>query len=139
MLPVSSRGQRPAEVCGQRRSAASGGRRPAEVGSQQRLTPPNPPDIQPAETDLPSYCGKPTKLEIKKNITQLKNSTAAGPDNIPAESLKADMDTSVEKLHPLFEKIWEKEGVPADWKEGYLVKLPSSSANAMTTEESCFS
>ena len=27
-------------------------------------------------------------------------------------------------LYPLFEKIWEVEEVPLDWKEGYLIKLP---------------
>ena len=89
-----------------------------------RPTPPNPPDIQPAETDLPISCEKPTKLEIKQAIIQLKNGKASGPDNIPAEALKADIDTSVEMLHSLFEKIWEEEDVPTDWKEGHLVKLP---------------
>lgn len=57
----------------------------------------------------------------------MKNGKAAGPDNIPAEALKADTDTSVKMLHPLFEKIWETEEVPADWKEGYLIKLPPKS------------
>ena len=27
-------------------------------------------------------------------------------------------------LYPHFEKIWEVEEVPFDWKEGYLIKLP---------------
>lgn len=54
----------------------------------------------------------------------LRNGKAAGPDNIPAEALKADLETTVEMLYPLFEKIWEEEEVPSDWKEGYLIKLP---------------
>ena len=37
---------------------------------------------------------------------------------------EADVETSVEMLYPLFRDIWEKEEVPADWKEGYLIKLP---------------
>ena len=45
-------------------------------------------------------------------------------DNILAEALKADLETIVEMLYPLFEKIWEEEEVPADLKEGYLIKLP---------------
>ena len=53
----------------------------------------------------------------------LKNRKAAGPDNIPAEALKTDTDTTAEALHPFFLKIWEEEEVPADWKEGYLIKL----------------
>ena len=27
-------------------------------------------------------------------------------------------------LHELFGRIWEKDEIPDDWKEGYLVKLP---------------
>ncbi len=89
-----------------------------------RPAPPNPPDINPADEDLPISCDKPTREEIRKAITLLKNWKAAGPDDIPAEALKADLNLSVEMLYPLFEKIWEKEEVPTDWKEGYLTKLP---------------
>ncbi|RUS87436.1 hypothetical protein EGW08_004811 [Elysia chlorotica] len=49
---------------------------------------------------------------------------AAGPDGIPPEALKANIQTSTEMLHPLLNKIWEQECVPEDWKKGYLVKLP---------------
>lgn len=89
-----------------------------------RPTPPNPPDIQPAETDIDINCEEPSKQEIREATARLKNRKAAGPDGIPAEALKADIDTSVEMLHPLFAKIWEKEEGPTDWKEGYLVKIP---------------
>ncbi|XP_028649227.2 LOW QUALITY PROTEIN: uncharacterized protein LOC114645554 [Erpetoichthys calabaricus] len=89
-----------------------------------RPVPPNPPDINPANEDLPINCGKPTREEIRKAITLMKNGKAAGPDDIPAEALKADLEASVEMLYPLFEKIWEEEEIPTDWKEGYLVKLP---------------
>ena len=30
----------------------------------------------------------------------------------------------MELLYPLFNKIWEEERVPTEWKEGYLIKLP---------------
>jgi len=89
-----------------------------------RPTPPNPPHIIPADTDLPINCDHPTRTEIRKAIQQLRNGKAAGPDNIPAEALKADLTTMVEMLYPLFKQIWEEEEVPADWKEGYLIKLP---------------
>ena len=57
-------------------------------------------------------------------IRQVKSGKAAGPDGIPCEALKADIETSVVMLYPLFEKIWEVEEEPLDWKEGYLIKLP---------------
>ncbi|KAI0235174.1 hypothetical protein LSAT2_014355 [Lamellibrachia satsuma] len=88
-----------------------------------RPAPQNQPDIQPAETDIPIDCNKPTREEIKKAIAHMKNGKVAGPDGIPAEALKADVNTSVEMLYCLFE-IWEKEEIPAEWKEGYLIKIP---------------
>ena len=89
-----------------------------------RPTPLAPPDIQPANVDLPIDCNKPTREEIKRAIKQLQNGKAVGPDNIPAEALKADVETMVERFYSLFEKIWEEEQVPSDWKEGYLIKIP---------------
>lgn len=84
----------------------------------------NPVDIQPAENDLPIVCDVPSKEEIHKAIKQLRNGKSTGPDNIPAETRKADVDTSVEMLYPLFQDIWEKEEVSSEWKEGYPIKLP---------------
>ena len=89
-----------------------------------RPAPQNQPDIQPAETDLPIECNKHTREEIQKAIAHMKNGKVAGPDGIPAEALKADVNTSVEMLYSLFEEIWGKEEIPAEWKEGYLIKIP---------------
>ena len=80
---------------------------------------PEPPDIQPATEDIPMDCDPPTKDEIRKAIIQLKNGKSAGPDGIPAQALKANITVSVEMLHPLFQKIWKEEDIPAQWKEGY--------------------
>ena len=68
--------------------------------------------------------GPPSKAEIVKAIKTMKNGKAAGPDGIPPEALKADPAMSAEMLQPLLQKIWEQEHVPADWRLGYLVKLP---------------
>ncbi|KAL8567075.1 hypothetical protein ACOMHN_027502 [Nucella lapillus] len=59
-----------------------------------------------------------------KAIKSLKSGKAAGPNGIPPEALKADIQTSTDMLHPLLVKIWETEAVPKDWKKGFLVKLP---------------
>ncbi|KAL0165193.1 hypothetical protein M9458_040946 [Cirrhinus mrigala] len=89
-----------------------------------RPPPKSPPDIPPAETELPIDCDKPSKAEIKKAIMLLKNGKAVGPDDIPAEAIKADIGTAVNMLHSLFSKIWEEERVLPEWKEGILIKLP---------------
>ena len=77
-----------------------------------------------SKVDLPVKCDKPTNKEIRRAIKQLKNNKAAGSDDIPAEAPQTDIDISVELLYPLFTKIWKREEVPSDWREGYLVKLP---------------
>ena len=82
------------------------------------------PDIPPAEIELPISCEKPTKAEIKKAIMTLRNGKVAGPDGILAEAIKADIETTTSMLYSLFSKIWEKEEVPAQWREGIMIKLP---------------
>ena len=89
-----------------------------------RPTPPSPPEIAPAEVDLDISCEKPSREEIKEAINKMKKCKAAGPDTIPAEALKVDVETTADLLYPLFKKIWEEEEIPMDWKEGYLIKLP---------------
>ena len=89
-----------------------------------RPAPEEQPNISQAEVDLPISVEKPSKEEIKKAITTLKNGKAAGPDGIPAEALKADIDTASDILHNLFAKIWDEEKVLADWIAGPVIKLP---------------
>ena len=89
-----------------------------------RPAPQQTADILPAEEDLPISLEAPTMEEIKKAIRTLNNGKAAGPDGIPAEAMKAAQEVSMEVFHPLFEKIWNEEQVPSDWKEGFIVKLP---------------
>ena len=89
-----------------------------------RPLPENPPDIQPAVEDLQINCNPRSRGEIRRAIKQLRNNKAPGPDAIPAEALKADIETTVDMLHPLFEQIWKEEDIPDDWKENYLIKLP---------------
>ncbi|VDP79064.1 unnamed protein product [Schistosoma curassoni] len=83
----------------------------------------DPPNIEAAHTDLPIDVNPPT-TEERVVVRQIKNGKAAGPDNIPAEALKSDVEVTTSMLYPLFKKIWEDEQVPMDWKEGYLVKIP---------------
>ena len=87
-------------------------------------TPDSPPDILSAETERPISCHKPSKAEIKKAIMTLRSGKAAGPDEIPTEAIKADTETAVNMLYILIKKIWEKEEVQAQWKEGIIIKLP---------------
>ncbi|XP_062620145.1 uncharacterized protein LOC134281729 [Saccostrea cucullata] len=87
-------------------------------------TPETPPDNQPANTDLPINCDKPTKTEIRRAINKLQSRKAARPDEIPAESIKADIETVINILYNLVNKILEEENIPEERKEGILIKMP---------------
>ena len=89
-----------------------------------RPPPQVPPDVPPTGNQLEVNTNPPTKAEVSKAIKSLKSGKAAGPDGIPPEALKADVQTSTEMIHPLLMKIWESEQIPEEWKKGYLVKLP---------------
>ena len=54
----------------------------------------------------------------------LRTGKAAGPDEIPAEAIKSDIETAINMLYSLFSKIWVKDEVPDQWKEGIIIKLP---------------
>ncbi|KAL9988607.1 hypothetical protein ACROYT_G003069 [Oculina patagonica] len=69
-----------------------------------------------------------SKSENQESTTTLENDKAPGPDGISPEALKIDMKSSVDSLHKLFEKIWNTEQIPKDWKCGHLVKLPRKGA-----------
>ncbi|VDP75255.1 unnamed protein product [Schistosoma curassoni] len=56
-------------------------------------------------------------------IRQIRSGKAAGPDNIPAEALKSDIEVTTNMLHLLFKKILEEGQLPMDWKEGHLIKI----------------
>ncbi|VDO57652.1 unnamed protein product [Schistosoma margrebowiei] len=59
-----------------------------------RPAPMNPPDIEAAHTDFPIDVNPPTKEEIRMAVRQIKNRKAAGPDDIPAEALKPNCNTT---------------------------------------------
>ncbi|VDP82029.1 unnamed protein product [Schistosoma curassoni] len=88
-----------------------------------RPAPLNPPNIEAASTDLPTNVGPPTIEEISMAIRQIKSGKAAGPDNILAEALKGDVAATARILHIRFNKIWDEEQVPKDWKERLLIKI----------------
>ncbi|VDP41716.1 unnamed protein product [Schistosoma margrebowiei] len=59
----------------------------------------NPLNIEAAHTDLPIDVGPPTIEEISIAIRQIESGKAAGPDNIPAKALEADLATLSTVLH----------------------------------------
>ena len=89
-----------------------------------RPAPQTPPTIPPPTELLGINTNPPSRIEISRAIKSLKTGKAAGPDGIPPEALKADIQTSTEMLYPLLNKVWEQEQVAEDWKKRHMVKLP---------------
>lgn len=69
-----------------------------------RPTPERPPDIQLADIDPVISCEIPTKTEISRAFSILKNGKATGSDEISTE---ADIKTSIAIPDNLFKKIYE--------------------------------
>ena len=81
-------------------------------------------DIPEAACDPAVKTDPPSRQEIRDAVKKLKANKAPGPDGIPPEAFKADINTTVEALLKVFSIIWEKEAIPTEWKTGHLVKLP---------------
>ena len=56
------------------------------------------------EIKLPISYEKPAKAKIKKAIMRLRNGKAARPDGIPAETIKADIETTTSVLYSLLDR-----------------------------------
>ena len=56
----------------------------------------------------------------------LRSGKAAVANETLAGAIKADIQTAVNMLYILLSKIWEKGEVPAQWKEGIIIKPPKN-------------
>jgi len=71
--------------------------------------PVNIADTQPAEECLEVTSDNKTREEITTPVMTLNNGTYAGPDGIPAEAFKADMNKSIDLLYRIYEKICDEQ------------------------------
>ena len=71
----------------------------------------------------------PTMAETQKAIRLLSSGKAPGTDSIPAEVYKEGGGTLLEKLHQLFQLIWQQETVPQDFRDASIVHLYKRKGN----------
>ena len=71
----------------------------------------------------------PTFEEIQKAIHLLTSGKAPGTDSIPAEVYKEGGTALTEKLHQLFQLIWQHETVPQDFKDAFIIHLYKCKGN----------
>lgn len=60
--------------------------------------------------------------KIQKAIRKMKYNKAEGEDDIPAELLKANIETTSIVMHSLFQDIWRTKMIPSECKRGIIIK-----------------
>lgn len=74
-------------------------------------------DVEMGEEELDIDTEPPTEEEIKRVVQTLKNGKAPGIDQITAELLKVDTESTCMELMRLFDLIWQEEKLPEQWKQ----------------------
>ncbi|KAI0234485.1 hypothetical protein LSAT2_015232, partial [Lamellibrachia satsuma] len=82
-----------------------------------RAVPPRLADIPEAADDLEINLDQITEAEVREAIKAQKNGKAPGSDSVCAEMLKADEQETPRILCQIFQRIWDEEDTPDDWKE----------------------
>lgn len=65
----------------------------------------------------------PTKEEIRKALSHIKNNKSPGNDSITGEMLKAGSEETVEMLHNLLNRVWQEKKIPQEWKEAVIIPI----------------
>jgi hypothetical protein len=61
--------------------------------------------------------------EVESATEKLKKCELPGSDQFPAELTHAGNDTLLSEIHKLINSIWNKEELPAKWKEFTTVPI----------------
>ena len=69
------------------------------------------------------FMRKIQKKEIAEALKKMKSRKAVGPDGIPIEAWKCLDESGLEWLTNLFNKIWQTNKSPNEWRKSTLVPL----------------
>jgi hypothetical protein len=73
-----------------------------------------PPTVRACKTSGRVKSDPPDRRQLREAISTLKNDKAPRVDNITAEVLKADTETSSRNLIPLFKLMWDTNSLPEE-------------------------
>jgi hypothetical protein len=65
----------------------------------------------------------PSCLEGEIAIAKLKKYKSPGSDQIPAQLIQAEGEILLSEIHKLIKYVWNKEGLPEEWKESIIVPI----------------
>ena len=71
----------------------------------------------------------PTLDETRRAISQISSGKAPGADSIPAEIYKEGGTVLIEKLHIIFQQIWQSEIIPQEMKDASIIHLYKRKGN----------
>ena len=75
------------------------------------------------------FADTPTILETTTAVNQMSSGKAPRDDCLPAEIFKYGGSHLIGRLHQLFQKVWEKEKVPQDFRNATIVRLYKKRGN----------
>ena len=84
---------------------------------------PNDPIQEQSYQLAENFSEIPSREEVRKAITNLKNNKAPGKDNIPAELFKRGGETLEGRMTDIIRKIWREERIPSTWTEGIIIPI----------------
>ncbi|XP_068229382.1 uncharacterized protein [Palaemon carinicauda] len=64
-----------------------------------------------------------TRREVEQAIKKMKNSKAAGPDNIPVEIWKSLGEEGIDILWNLTQKTFNQENMPEKWRRSLIIPI----------------
>jgi hypothetical protein len=67
--------------------------------------------------------GRFGNLEVEIAIAKLKKYKSPGSDQIPADLIQAGGEILLSEIHKLINSVWNKEELPAQWKESIIVPI----------------
>ena len=65
----------------------------------------------------------PSAFKIEMAIEKLKSHKSSGIDQIPAEKIEEGDRKIRSEVHKLTNSIWDKEELPEEWKESFIVPI----------------
>ena len=77
------------------------------------------------------------ECEVKWALESITMNKASGGDGIPVELFQILKDDAVKVLHSIYQKIWETQQWPQDWKRSVFIPIQSKAMpkNAQTTAQ----
>ncbi|XP_068237143.1 uncharacterized protein [Palaemon carinicauda] len=64
-----------------------------------------------------------TRRKVEQSVKKMKNSKAAGPDNIPVEVWKSLGEEGIDVMWDLMQKIFIQEKMPEGWRRSLIIPL----------------